>query len=83
MANLPVNISIEKFAATDLNELREELLQGGLDSRQCAELIRSFLTGRGYGVSLDEASKAASSSQILFGPLQGMQETLERVAVLM
>jgi hypothetical protein len=83
MASLPDKIMIEKFATTDLNELREDLLQAGLDSRQCAELIRAFLTGRGYGASFDEASKAAASSQVLFGPLQGMQETLERVAILM
>ena len=83
MAQLPSQITIEKFSSTDLSELREELLQSGLDSRQCAELIRSFLTGRGYGASFDEASKAASSSMVLFGSLQGMQETLEKVAILM
>lgn len=83
MPSLPVKIVIEKFPNTDLNELREDLLQAGLDSRQCAELIRSFLTGRGYGASFDEASKAAASSAVLFGPLHRMQETLEKVAVLM
>ena len=83
MASLPAKITIEKFPTTDLNDLREELLQAGLDSRQCAELIRSFLIGRGYGASFDEASKAAASSEVLFGPLQAMQETLEKVAILM
>jgi hypothetical protein len=83
MTHLPASITIEKFPTTELSELREELLQAGLDSRQSAELIRSFLTIRGYGVSLDEASKAVVGNEVLFGPLQRMQETLERVAVLM
>ncbi|MBB5058490.1 aryl carrier-like protein [Granulicella aggregans] len=83
MAHLPASITIEKFPTTELSELREELLQAGLDSRQSAELISSFLTIRGYGVSLDEASKAVTGHEVLFGPLQRMQETLERVAVLM
>lgn len=83
MEHFPASITIEKFPTTELSELREELLQAGLDSRQSAELIRSFLNVRGYGVSFDEASKAVGSNDVLFGSLQRMQETLERVAVLM
>ena len=80
---LPASIAIEKFPATELSGLREDLLQGGLDSRQVAELIRAFLTERGYGVSFDDARSAATNVEVLFGSLQGMQETLEKVAVLM
>ena len=80
---LPASIAIEKFPATELSGLREDLLQGGLDSRQVAELIRAFLTERGYGVSFDDARSAATNAEVLFGSLQGMQETLEKVAVLM
>jgi len=83
MTHLPATIAIEKFPVKELTELREDLLQAGLDSRQVAELIRGFLTERGYGVSMDEANKAAGSPHVLFGPLQRMQETLEKVAVLM
>jgi hypothetical protein len=35
--------------------LRNDLLQGGLDSFQTAELIKIFLTGLGYGVSPQSA----------------------------
>jgi hypothetical protein len=75
-------IGIEKFPAEELSGLREELLRSGLDSRQVAELIREFLTERGYGVSFDDA-QAAVGEGVLSGSLQQMQETLERVAVLM
>jgi len=75
-------IAIEKFPAEELTGLREELLRSGLDSRQVAELIREFLTERGYGVSFDDA-QAAAGEGVLSGSLQQMQETLERVAVLM
>jgi hypothetical protein len=83
MTQLPATIAIEQFPVKELSELREDLQQAGLDYRQVVELIRSFLAERGYGVSLDEASKAAVSPHVLFGPLQRMQETLEKVAVLM
>ena len=82
-SSLAAPIAIEKFPATELSGLREDLLQAGLDSRQVAELIRAFLTERGYGVSFDDARSAASDAEVLFGSLQRMQETLERVAVLM
>ncbi len=83
MSTLPNSIAIEKFPAIELSGLREDLLQAGLDSRQVAELIRGFLTERGYGVSFDDARSAATNVEVLFGSLQGMQETLEKVAVLM
>ncbi len=83
MSTPPCSIGIEKFPATELSGLREDLFQAGLDSRQVAELIRSFLNERGYGVSFDAARAAAASVAVLFGSLQRMQETLERVAVLM
>lgn len=78
-----LSIAIEKFPTTELSGLREDLLQAGLDSRQVAELIRSFLAERGYGVSHDDARAAAANTDVMFGSLQRMQETLEKVAVLM
>jgi hypothetical protein len=83
MSTLPTSIAIEKFPAVELSGLREDLLQAGLDSRQVAELIRGFLTERGYGVSFDDARLAATNVEVLYGSLQRMQETLEKVAVLM
>ena len=50
----------EKFNIAEISELRTELLKGGLDSLQSAELLQLFLTGRGYGVAPDAALDAAS-----------------------
>lgn len=83
MSDCTPNIGIEKFAANDLSGLREDLLQSGFDSRQVAELIRSFLAERGYGISHDAARGAATNAAIFYGPLHRMQETLEQIAVLM
>ena len=46
---------VEKFTATDLLGLRAELLRSGVDSFQAAEIVCSFLSGRGYGISSQEA----------------------------
>ncbi len=81
---IPSNpIAVEKFPAFELSALREDLLQAGLDSRQVAEVVRGFLTERGYGVSFDDARSADLASEVRSGSLQRMQETLEKVAVLM
>ena len=50
----------EKFSITEISALRGELLKGGLDSLQTAELLQIFLMGRGYGVAPDAALDAAS-----------------------
>jgi hypothetical protein len=50
----------EKFSMMEISELRSELLQGGLDAMQSAELLQLFLMGRGYGVAPDAALDAAS-----------------------
>ena len=50
----------EKFSMTEITELRSELLKGGLDAMQSAEVLAMFLMGRGYGVALDAAQEAAS-----------------------
>jgi hypothetical protein len=83
MAATPNSIAVEKFPVIELSALREDLLQAGLDSRQVAEVIRGFLTERGYGVSFDDARSAATALEVRFGSLQRIQETLEKVAVLM
>lgn len=75
--------AIEKFAATDLSSLREELMQSGLDSWQAAELISAFLSGRGYGVSHHAARGAASRIESVGCSLQLMQEELEKLALVM
>jgi hypothetical protein len=79
----PEKSSIEKFTATDLSSLREELAQSGLDSWQAAELISAFLNTRGYGVSSHEARGAATRMESFGGSLKSMQEELEKLAFVM
>jgi hypothetical protein len=74
---------IEKFAEADLSGLRDDLLQSGLDSWQAADLISSFLSGRGYGVSNHAARKAASSLELRGCSLPCLQEELEKLAYVM
>ena len=75
--------AIEKFSASDLSSLREELMQSGLDHWQAAELIGSFLTLRGYGVSSTAARGAASRIESVGCSLKCMQEELEKLALVM
>jgi hypothetical protein len=76
-------IKIEKFAATDLTELRKELQQGGIDSWQAAELVGAFLSGRGYGVANNDLRNATARIDSFAGSIQRMQEELEKVAFYM
>jgi hypothetical protein len=75
--------AIEKFNATDLSSLREELLQSGLDSWQAAELVSSFLSVRGYGVSSQAARGVAWRIESSACSLKCMQEELEKLALVM
>ena len=73
----------EKFPAAELSGLREDLMQSGLDSWQAADLISSFLVGRGYGVSTVSARNAASRIGADGCSLQRMQEEMEKLALVM
>jgi hypothetical protein len=75
-----VTYGIERFTATDLATLRAELLQSGVDSFEAAQLVANFLSGRGYGISTDEARCVASSVDGLSGNVERLQAELERVA---
>lgn len=48
----------EKFSVAEVAALRNELLQGGLDSFQTAEVIKTFLSRLGYGISPQSALDA-------------------------
>ncbi len=75
-----VTHGIEKFTATDLATLRTDLLQSGLDSFQAAELVTTFLGGRGYGISTDEARGVACRLEGPSCTVETLQEELGRVA---
>ncbi len=71
----------EKFSALEVAELRSELLHSGLDARGTAEVMQSFLTGHGYGVSLDAARAAAFTVEGSGCSLEVMQRELNRIAM--
>jgi hypothetical protein len=71
----------DKFSVFEVAELRSELLQGGLDARDAAEVMQSFLAGRGYGVSLEAARAAAFKVEGSGCSLEVMQRELDRIAM--
>jgi hypothetical protein len=74
---------VEKFSAVELAALRNDLLQGGLDSREAAELLQVFLIGRGYGVSQEAAIDAASRVEGSGCSLEVIQKELESIGFVM
>jgi len=74
---------IEKFPEADLAGLREDLLRSGFDSWQAADLIRTYLSGRGYGVSSHAARHTATRLESSGYNVQRMQEELEKIALVM
>lgn len=73
---------IEKFPVAELAGLRTELMQTGMDSWQAAELVTTFLSGRGYGANpeivRDLVQRLEGHSSLEF-----MQRELERAAYVM
>jgi hypothetical protein len=80
---MSANAKIEKFSARELLNLRNELLQSGIDSWQAAEVLSGFLTGRGYGVSAEHARHAISRLEGMGCNLDCMQAELENLAFVM
>jgi hypothetical protein len=76
-------IEIEKFPEADLAGLREDLQHTGLDFWQAADLIRTYLSGKGYGVSPHDARHTASRLDFARFNVQQLQEELERIALVM
>ncbi len=80
---MPAGRDIEKFPTLELQELRDGLLQQGLDSWQAADLISSFLAGRGYGVSRQSARDAVLRGDGISHSIDGIQAELEKLAMVM
>lgn len=76
-------MTMAKFSTVDLESLRNELMQSGLDTWQSAELVSSFLMGRGYGVSREHAADAASKIEGMGCNLTCMEQELARIAWVM
>lgn len=73
----------EKFSVAEVAALRSELLQGGLDSFQTAELLKLFLSGRGYGVSPESALDAAGRIEGAGLDVELLHKELETLALVM
>jgi hypothetical protein len=82
-ANVEPTSKIEQFSATQLGNLRTALMNSAIDSWQAADVLSTFLTGRGYGVSPQGARDAIARLEGTHRALDSMQEELERVAVVM
>ncbi len=73
---------IEKFTPGELATLRGELLKRKIDSWQAADMVASFLAGRGYGVDAD-AMRTAVPRLAIPSSHEAMQSVLETVACVM
>ena len=76
-------LAAEKFTPSDLMGLRSDLMECNLDSFQAAEVLTSFLSGRGYGISSQEARRVASRIEGKGCKPEHIQQELERVARVM
>ncbi|MFP5226649.1 MAG: hypothetical protein ACLGXA_03400 [Acidobacteriota bacterium] len=74
---------IEKFPVGELAGLRTELLQSGMDSWQAAELVKTFLTGHGYGADPGMVREAVLRLEANACSYECMQNELESVAWVM
>ena len=74
---------VEKFPVAELAGLRTELLQSGMDSFQAAELVTTFLSGRGYGVDPTMVREVALRLESNACSLDCIQRELESVAYVM
>jgi hypothetical protein len=74
---------IEKFPASELVGLRTELLQSSIDSFQAAQMVTSFLAGRGYGVDPAMVRDVVVRLEGNACSLECIQRELERVAFVM
>ena len=84
-SELPQSTSLTNtgFSQEDLEALRKELLQAGLDTWQAGELITSFLAARGYGVSAGEARTVAGRIESASCSLDCMRAELGQLALVM
>jgi hypothetical protein len=77
------NTRIEKFPLAELTQLRQGLLQAGIDSRQSAELVATYLASHGYGVNNDLIPAALLRLEGSNCPVDCIQSELERIAFVM
>jgi hypothetical protein len=74
------HMQVERFSIAEMAALRNQLIEGGLDYQQAAELFQMFLTGRGYGVSPESARDAANRVSGAGNSVEAIQRELEGIA---
>lgn len=74
---------MDKFTITELAAFRRDLLDGGLDWFQTAEVIRAFISQHGYGVSAETALEAARRIEGTGCNMDSLRRELERAALVM
>jgi hypothetical protein len=72
-----------KFSAAELAVLRTDLQQTWTDHFQAAEMVTSFLIGRGYGVCRQKAREAVARMETANCAIEFMQSELDRLALVM
>jgi hypothetical protein len=77
------NSKVEKFGLNELTNLRNELMESGLDSFQAAQVLSAFLAGRGYGIGAEQARAAVLRLEHSGCSYDCMQQELERIALVM
>ena len=73
-------MQVERFSIAEMAALRNQLIEGGLDYQQAAELFQMFLTGHGYGVSPESARDAANRVSGAGNSVEAIQRELEGIA---
>ena len=74
----------DTFSSAELTALRNDLIHDFLiDSREAAELLQLFLTGRGFGTSPEAAGDAVGRVKRLGCSIPVLQRELEDLALVM
>jgi hypothetical protein len=73
----------QKFSSAEITSLRMDLLQNGMDHWQAAEMLSSFLTGRGYGVNRERAREAVERLERIHCEPEAMRQELDKLALVM
>jgi hypothetical protein len=73
----------QKFTSAEIAALRTDLLQMGMDHWQAAEMLKTFLVGRGYGVSRERAQEAVARLESVHCAVEAMHHELDSLALVM
>jgi hypothetical protein len=73
----------EQFSDSEVSSLRSELQDNLLDSEHTGEVLKMFLTGRGYGISHESAVEAAVNARCEGLTVAAIRQELEHLALVM